>query len=95
MVMYGDPLILVLVLALGSLSFFAGVVYVFCRMVAMIGRGFLRMFGLYVGPPRDADGIPDGVPRVCPRPQCRQIEYRRARFCGQCGARLMPSQQLR
>lgn len=86
--MYGDPLILVLVLALGSLSFFAGVVYVFCRFVGMIGRGILRIFGWE---PRRSPGRADysvGVPRVCPRPQCRQIEYRRARFCGQCGAQL-------
>lgn len=93
--MYGDPLILVLVLALGSLSFFAGVVYVFCRMVGMIGRGFLRMFGWAPARSHGAADFPVGASRICPRAECRQVEYRRARFCGQCGARLTPSEILR
>lgn len=87
--MYGDPFILVLFV--GILSFFAAVVYVFFRMVGWVGRGFLRMFGWESGPASDGGGVRGGAPRVCPRPQCRQVEYRRARYCGQCGARLTNS----
>lgn len=88
--MYGDPLILVLVLALGSLSFFAGVVYVFCRVVGMIAHGFLRLFGWDDGGAVPLARRPRAGAAVCPRSGCRQVEYRSARYCGRCGARLAP-----
>ena len=87
--MYGDPLILVLVLAIGSLAFVAGFVYLVWRFMGMVGRGFLRLCGWE--PTAPWDELPGAMTRICPRPQCRKVEHRAARFCSQCGSRLTDS----
>jgi len=86
--MHGEILLVVLILTIGCAAFFFSMVYVLGRVIAFLVRGFVGLFR-----PRFAAGrrrfAPGGGPvRVCPREQCRKIEGRPARFCGQCGARL-------
>lgn len=84
--MYPEPFMMFAVLVLGCAAFFFGVFYVFFRVIAGLGRGLARM----VAPGRPAGTDPVGARhgpgyRVCPRAQCRRVEYRPARFCSQCG----------
>ncbi len=86
--MQGEALLVVLIVVFGCAAFLFGLVYVVCAVFAAIGRGFwglVRPLGR-IGPVGSLR--PGGRPLVCPRANCRKAEYREARFCSQCGARL-------
>ncbi|MCH7703647.1 MAG: hypothetical protein IIB61_00925 [Planctomycetes bacterium] len=84
--MHGDVLVLVLAMVLaGAIS----LLYVLCQAVSgtvgFVGRRFARLFGFRTtAAPRHRNS----KGRVCPRANCRRVEHRDARFCGQCGMRL-------
>lgn len=85
--MYGDPLILLLIVVLGVASLMLGAVYFLFRVAASVGRA---LFGALVSGrstnPRRVGPAPGR--RVCPREECRRVEHRAARYCSQCGAPL-------
>jgi hypothetical protein len=86
--MYVDLFLFLFVVVFGFAAFFFGVIYLVCNVLSGLGRGLFRVLG---GGPR---GVPPagsifGAKRtICPRRGCGHVEQRRARFCGQCGARL-------
>lgn len=83
-----EGLVLVVLLALGFGAFIFSIVYFVVRVLGGLFRGVGRLFrGSTTAGPR-VDIPAHGVSRVCPRPQCRRVERRAARFCGQCGARM-------
>jgi hypothetical protein len=86
--MHGDAVLIVLLLVFGCVAFLFGVVYLLCQSFAWVGRGLLGIFR----PCRRADEAGPRMPglrsRVCPNERCRKVEYRKARFCSQCGTRL-------
>ena len=86
--MTGDVLLLLLVMVLGCAAFVFGILYLFCHLLGVVGRG---IFGIFRR--RRACGGQTGQGRVsreivCPRKECRHVDYRNARFCSQCGQRL-------
>jgi len=85
----GDLLLVGLMLVFGCAAFLFGLVYVLCALFASVGRG---IWGLVRPLGRVGSGgclsLGRG-PLVCPRANCRKAEYRNARFCSQCGARLL------
>ena len=85
--MHGDLLIVVLILVLGCAAFFIGVIHLACRLIGSLGRSFLGLIHPRAGDRRPSAG-PFGRARMCPRESCHKVEYRPARFCSQCGARL-------
>jgi hypothetical protein len=80
--------VLLLMLLLGWASLLFVTFFVIYRVIGGIGRGVAAMFR----PHRAGGGgrrlNPGGAARVCPRPQCRKVEYRDAFYCSQCGAPL-------
>ena len=90
--MHGDVALFLLLLVLGCAAFFFGVVYLIGRAIAWVAGGLLSLFG---GGRRACcdrarrTGDPRSQGRVCPRGDCRRVEYRiGARYCSQCGERL-------
>jgi len=86
--MHGDLLLLVLMLVFGCAAFLFGLVYVVWCVVGAVGRGMWSLVR-----PRRPIGKQEqvrafGRAAYCPRPNCRKVEYRNARFCSQCGAQL-------
>lgn len=84
--MHGDVLVLVLAMVLaGAMS----LLYVLCKAVSgtcgLVGRQFARLFGVRT---KAAPRRRNSKARICPRANCRRVEHRDARFCGQCGMRL-------
>lgn len=84
-----------LILVLGWAAFLFVAAYVVWRFVGGIGRSVASVFW-----PRRRGGSCRGLSparggRVCPRPQCRRIEYREAQYCSQCGARLVEASKGR
>ncbi len=84
--MHADVVVFILVLLVGCAALLFGVLYLIVRALGGVGRGVLSMFG-----PSGASGRTMRGRRalVCPRPQCRKVEYRDARYCSQCGERLV------
>jgi len=85
--MHGDLFLVIVILVFGCAAFLFGLVYVLCALFAAMGRGLLGLFR-----PLGHVGGRCGItsrPLVCPRANCRKAEYRNARFCSQCGARLV------
>ena len=84
--MYAEPLVLVMVLVFGCAAFLFGVFYLICWFVGGLGKGFVQLLR-----PRRLPNAADHGPaargpgRVCSRDLCRNIEYRRANYCSQCG----------
>ena len=79
---------LLLILTLGCAAFFFCIVYLGVKCMVTVARS-LFCFLTGGSPGRRCTAGPHGGPvRICPRPQCRKVERRSARFCGQCGARL-------
>lgn len=90
--MQGDLLLVLVLLVVGLAAFFFGLIYLVGQVIAgvllRISRGVSRLLGR-PGAARPADAVPDAPhPLVCPRPTCRKVETRTARFCSQCGARM-------
>ena len=89
--MYGDALLLVLVMVFGLAAFFFGVIYLVFRGLGWMGRGFV---GVFRSKPVEAPNQPlgdAGRRQGCPRTECGRIEDREgARYCSQCGAGLRP-----
>ena len=86
-----DIVVLGLVVLLGCAALLFGVLYALGRVLGTAGRSILSVFG--VRPTRTAEGrtVDLGGGRVCPRSECRKVEYRNARYCSQCGADLRGS----
>lgn len=85
--MHGEVVVIVLVLVVGCAAFLFGVLYLVSQLFVGIGRGLMslirpRSSNQAAGPVRGMAG------RMCPNPRCRKTEYRKARYCSQCGARL-------
>ena len=88
--MHGDVFVFILLVVVGFAAFFFSVIYMFCRFIAWIGRG---VFGSSRrGPASQTDWACPPVRRarrrVCPNERCRNVEYRDASYCSQCGAAL-------
>ena len=86
--MHGDLLLVVLILVFGCAAFLFGLVYVVGCVVSAVGRGMWTLVR-----PWRRGGTAENVrtfsrPLRCSRVNCRKVEYRNARFCSQCGARL-------
>ncbi len=71
------------------------VVYMVLRLLgavlSAVYRTVRQLCGLNNFPARDASAgvtFARGGVRVCANPGCRRVEYRDARYCPQCGARL-------
>ena len=88
--MPGDWLLVVLILVFGCAAFLFGLVYVVWCVVGMVGRGMWSLVrpGRSVGGPACREIRTFGRAMYCPRPNCRKVEYRNARYCSQCGATL-------
>jgi len=87
--MHVDLVVIGLVLVLGCAAFFFGVVYVLCRFLGAVGRGMLTMFGVKTRVSGDYPPLSRRGRLICPQERCRKTEHRAARFCSQCGARLL------
>lgn len=78
---------LIIFILLGCVAVVFGVLYLACRVIGGLGRGLFRLAGCVTG--ADTAGRRrQALARMCPRPQCRKVEYRQGSFCSQCGARL-------
>lgn len=86
--MHGDVLVIVLLLVVGCAAFFFGVIYVVCQLFVWLGRSVWAVFRPHHGGNGRAHSHPMTRPRVCPNERCRKVEYRMARYCGQCGTPL-------
>jgi hypothetical protein len=91
--MHGELPILVLILIFGCAAFFFGVVYLIGRAIAWLAKSLASLVGWScdsaVAPGRPAR-MGAQQRRVCPRSGCHRVEYRHgARYCSQCGARLI------
>ena len=84
-----DLVALFLLLVFGCAAFVFGVICLIGKTLSIIGRALGRMLG-GLDPCCGSGERPGaaGHGRVCPRPTCRKVEHRNARFCGQCGMRL-------
>lgn len=86
-----EPFVLALLVVLGLAALIFGIIYTVLRLIgsALCGVGRLltgrvkegRAVSVRVG---HAPAASNG-PRVCPRPACRHVEYRAARYCAHCG----------
>ena len=86
--MSGDPFVIVLILVLGCAAFIFGIIYLIGRLFGAAGRGLMWVFR--GGRGRPSAGTPRGPKMlICSREQCRKVELREGRFCGQCGAPLV------
>ena len=84
--MHGDALLLIFAMIFGCAAFLFGVIYLICRMLGWVGRGFAGIFrpGAAAAERRMTSEGPRG--RVCPREECRRVESRLdARYCSRCG----------
>lgn len=89
--MHGDLFILLVLLILGFGAFLLTILYGVGWILAACGRLVSRLFrGSSVAPPAIAPPAQRVKPRLCPRAECRKIEQRPAKYCSQCGARLLP-----
>ncbi len=84
--MPGEPFIFIVVLLLGLVAFFFSFLYVIVRVVGVVFGTIGRLLGGSRALPPIGRKVSAGL--VCPREVCRAIEFRDARFCSQCGARL-------
>ncbi len=89
--MPGDLLLVVAILVMGCTAFFFGIIYVLCQGVSWLWRGVTGVFRR----PSDSRAtsirrIKRAAPLTCPRAECGKIERRPARYCSQCGTRLVP-----
>ena len=88
--MHADLLLFLLVMVLGCAAFVFGILYLLCRVIGIVGRS---LFGAVRPRPADrsrADQVRGANAMVCPRADCRNVEYRDARFCSHCGTRFDP-----
>jgi hypothetical protein len=88
-----------LVLLLGCAAFVFSVFLLAWRFLGLLGRGLSRLFGVSCRGARGAHSSAllrqarslrrglTTMERVCPRPECRKVEHRPARYCSQCGCR--------
>lgn len=87
----GDFTALILMLLLGFGAFILGGAWLAWSVLA---GAFRTLISLMRGRPAAAVRQGAGMKirtrdvKFCPRPQCRKVERRPARFCSQCGARL-------
>ncbi len=86
--MHGDLVLVALILVFGVAAFLFGLVYVVWCIVGTVGRGMWSLVR-----PRRPVGMAEcarsfGRGGFCPRLNCRKVEYRRAKFCSQCGTEL-------
>ncbi len=87
--MYGDPVVVILVMIIGCAALIFGVLYFLGRAAGTIGRGFLAILG--IGRSNVAEsGLNGNDTVVCSNEKCRKIECRDARYCSQCGSPLGP-----
>ena len=89
--MSGELVIVGIALLVGC----GAVVYILLRLVWAVLSGAGRTIGHVFGMDEHSAGgatagaaQAGGGPRVCPNANCRRVEYRDARYCPQCGARL-------
>jgi len=80
-----DVIVVLLIVVFGCAAFLFGVFYLVCQAVGAVWRGAVGLIRPGGGVSRTAAARPE---RVCPRPECRKVEHRQARFCSQCGAAL-------
>lgn len=85
--MHGDLILVVIVLVVGFGAFLFAVLYVTFTALASIGR---VVTGLFRGAPVARARSVKRPALQCPQAKCRHIEYRAARFCCRCGAKLVP-----
>ena len=80
--------VVLLLMILGWAAFLFGILYFFCYVIGVVGRGVFGAFkrrpvnGRRTGPVEGARML------VCPRADCRTVEVRDARFCSRCGTPL-------
>jgi hypothetical protein len=86
--MHGDLLLVVVILVFGCAAFLFGVIYLVCSVIGFVGRGVLGLFKPDRAPPGRRSGVRGAGALVCPREECRKVEYRDAKYCSQCGAPL-------
>lgn len=80
----GDVLLVGVVLVLGCVAFFVGLMYLLFSTLTVVGRS---MWALFFPGSRFA-GRPLGRSAACPNPKCRAVERRPARFCSHCGTKM-------
>jgi hypothetical protein len=83
-----EGLLFVILLMLGFGAFLFSIVYVAVAILGGLFRGLRRLFTGQPVKKRVLAVPPKRRERTCPRPNCRRVESRDARFCSQCGARL-------
>ena len=82
----GDFLLVGVVLVLGCVAFFVGVIYLIGSFLMFVGRG---MLGIVSPRRRMFRRNPwSGRSRICVNPKCGEVESRPARYCGHCGTEL-------
>ena len=86
--MHGDLVLVALILVFGVAAFLFGLVYVVWCVVGAFGRGMWSLVRPWRSVPTSECARRLGRAVYCPRPNCRKVEYRNARFCSQCGAPL-------
>ncbi len=86
--MHGEALLLVLMLLIGCVAFFFGIIYLVWSVLSWLGRGVWHV--IHPGRWSRTDGGPviSLRRRVCRNPKCRKVEHRKARYCSQCGVPL-------
>ncbi len=86
--MEAGPVLIIVMVVFGCVSFVVGVLYlvfrVFVGVFGTIARVFQRLLGF--GSPRAP--VRAGRARMCSCSGCRKVEHREATYCSRCGHRL-------
>lgn len=86
--MHAEILIVLAILIFGCAAFLLGTFYLVCQLCSLVWRGMVGLVRPAKGDTHDS-WPPEESARVCPNPTCQHIEFRDARFCSACGARLV------
>jgi len=79
-----EVVVVLAILVFGCAAFLLGMIYLVCQAFGLVWRGVVGL----VQPARK--GRPRGrTVWICPSERCRRVEHRDARFCSQCGTRLV------
>jgi hypothetical protein len=89
--MHGDALLIILLLVFGCAAFFFGVIYCICQLFAWVSRGVWGVLRHRCSSGPAAWPAAGSRRRVCSNERCRKLEYRKARYCSQCGTPFAPA----